>query len=68
MNHERLLRKNLGRSAYAYLLLAFAIVSAMLFLSAGTVRYWEAWVYLALMFMTASLILVYLLKNSPGLL
>ena len=68
MSHERLSRNNLAREAYTHLLLAFAMVSAMLFLSAGTVRYWQAWVYLAIMLMTTSLILAYLLKNSPKLL
>jgi len=68
MSHERLSRKYLGRAAYTRLLLAFAIVSVMLFLSAGTVRYWEAWVYLTIMLMTTSLSLAYLLKNSPELL
>ena len=58
----------MGRAAYTRLLLAFAIVSVMLFLSAGTVRYWEAWVYLTIMLMTTSLSLAYLLKNSPELL
>jgi len=68
MNHERLPRKTLARAAYAYLLLALAVVSGMLFLSAGTVRYWEAWVYLAIMLMTTSLSLADLLKNNPKLL
>ncbi|MEC4746989.1 isoprenylcysteine carboxylmethyltransferase family protein [Methylomicrobium sp. Wu6] len=68
MNNERLAQQKLGRTAYVLLWLAFLVISAMLFLSAGTVRYWEAWVYLAIMLITTSLIVQYLLKNSPGLL
>jgi len=68
MGNERLSQQTLGRTAYAWLLVAFMVVSAMFFLSAGTVRYWEAWLYLAILFITASLILAYLLRNSPDLL
>lgn len=68
MKHERIAQKTLGRVAYLRLILAFTAVSAMLFLSAGTVHYGEAWAYLAVTFIAASFILAYLLKNRPALL
>lgn len=68
MNSERSFREKLGRTAHAHLLLGFALVSALLFLSAGTVRYWQAWIYLTLLSGTASAMVGYLLKHSPALL
>lgn len=68
MGVERRSARNLGSTAYAWLLLALSVLSFMLFLSAGTVRYWEAWVYLAILFIPASLMVAYLLKTSPELL
>lgn len=41
---------------------------AMFFVPAGTWAYWEAWVYLAVLFIPMSFVLVYLLKNDPALL
>ncbi len=40
----------------------------LLFVSAGTVRYWEAWVYLGVFFGAAVLITLYLMKHDPALL
>jgi protein-S-isoprenylcysteine O-methyltransferase Ste14 len=50
------------------LLIGISLLSAMFFLSAGTFAYWEAWVYLAVLFIPISLILSYFLKNDPELL
>src|SRR5262245_31091996 len=49
----------------AKFLLALAVV---LFVSAGTLRYWEAWVYLGLQLATMAATNVYLLKKDPALL
>ncbi|MCC7448706.1 MAG: isoprenylcysteine carboxylmethyltransferase family protein [Anaerolineae bacterium] len=46
----------------------FIILSAILFLSAGTFAYWEAVVYLAIVFIPMLLIFVYLLRTAPDLL
>ncbi len=44
------------------------IVFALLFVPAGTLRFWQAWVYFVI-FLTATITLtVYLLKNNPQLL
>ena len=43
-------------------------MAALLFLPAGTIRYWQAWVYLAVLFGASFLITLYLAKNDPALL
>jgi len=35
---------------------------------AGTVRYWQAWVYLAIFFGASGLTTIYITRNDPGLL
>jgi len=40
----------------------------LIFLPAGTTRYWQAWVYLATLFVPMCLELVYLLRHDPALL
>lgn len=40
----------------------------MLFCPAGTTAYWEAWVYLAVLFVPVAFVLAYLLANDPELL
>lgn len=60
----------MGEALRAWLGLAFLAVAMglLLFLPAGTVRYWQAWVYLAL-FLGASLIItLYLMSRDPALL
>lgn len=50
-------------------MLAVAILMpALLFLPAGTLDYWEAWVYLAIVLTSMSGYLLYFLENDPGLL
>jgi protein-S-isoprenylcysteine O-methyltransferase Ste14 len=43
-------------------------MALVLFLIAGTVRYWQAWVYLGLFFGGSSLVTLYLMKHDPALL
>jgi len=45
-----------------------AIFVAVLFLPAGTLVYWEAWVYLAILFIPMIFVLVHLIRNNPELL
>lgn len=50
-------------------LAGLAVVMALLiFASAGTIRYWQAWVYLALFFSLSSVITLDLLRRDPALL
>jgi protein-S-isoprenylcysteine O-methyltransferase Ste14 len=40
----------------------------LLFVPAGTARYWQAWIYLAVFFGSSLLITLYLMKKDPALL
>jgi protein-S-isoprenylcysteine O-methyltransferase Ste14 len=52
----------------ARFLAGFIVLVAMFFLPAGTLAYWEAWLYLGLLFSLVTLVLLYFLKNDPGFL
>ena len=43
-------------------------MAALLFLPAGTIRYWQAWVFMAVFVSASALITVYLAIHDPGLL
>jgi protein-S-isoprenylcysteine O-methyltransferase Ste14 len=50
-------------------LVALAVVTALLlFVSAGSVRYWQAWVYLSIFFGAAALTTLFLIRHDPALL
>src|SRR5215813_11011465 len=44
------------------------ILGLLLFVSAGTIRYWQGWVYLGIFSGASLLISLYLIKNDPALL
>jgi len=44
---------------------ALALTGAMLFLPAGTLDYWQAWMFLAVLFIPVTLLCAYFLKNNP---
>lgn len=68
MNDSQLPRSRLLVMALVRLVAAFVILLGMLLLSAGTVAYWEAWVYMVILFVPITLVLFYLLWKDPGLL
>jgi protein-S-isoprenylcysteine O-methyltransferase Ste14 len=68
LKHKPLSRVNLTIRVLGLLLLVFPLFGAMFFLPAGTLSYWEAWVYLAVLFVPMVLALVYFLIFSPALL
>lgn len=47
---------------------ALAVVGLLLFLPAGTLDYWEAWVYCGILFIPMLAILRYILKHDPAIL
>jgi protein-S-isoprenylcysteine O-methyltransferase Ste14 len=53
---------------YVRLLVSILVLIALFFLPAGTFAYWEAWVYLAILFIPMVFVFVYLLKTDPELL
>jgi hypothetical protein len=68
MANTPLSRKALMRLVCSRLLAAVPVLCLVLFLPAGTLAYWEAWVYLAVLFIPMSFVLGYLLKHDPELL
>lgn len=60
--------RNLNTRAWLAVALLAVVAGFLLFLSAGTIQYWQAWLYL-LIFISASLLTTaYLMKNDPALL
>ena len=45
-----------------------ACVAVLVFLPAGTLDYWQAWIFLGAFFAPVLVITIYLMKNDPGLL
>ena len=68
MNPETLSRQKLLRMALVRYLGAFLALAALFFLPAGTLDYWQAWLYLAILFIPMGFVLVYMLRNDPDLL
>ena len=57
-----------NKRALVGLLGLLAAMTALLFVPAWTLRYWQAWVFLSVFFGAALAITVYLMKRDPGLL
>jgi|SRR5580700_1704040 protein-S-isoprenylcysteine O-methyltransferase Ste14 len=58
----------LNKKAFAGLLGLLLVMAALLFIPAWSVDYWQAWVFLAVFFVPALAITVYLMKRDPKLL
>lgn len=63
MNPSELKRKAMG-----WYVVAVLIMGVVLFLPAGTLFYWQAWVYMAILFVPMIFALEYMLKYEPELL
>ncbi|MGC9398002.1 MAG: methyltransferase family protein [Anaerolineae bacterium] len=61
-------RKQLATMVMARLAAGLVVLSASFFLPAGTLRYWEAWVYMGVLFASLTFITFYLLRHNPALL
>jgi protein-S-isoprenylcysteine O-methyltransferase Ste14 len=59
---------DLSKRALGGLLRFLVGVAALLFVPAWTLRYWQAWVFLAIFFGSGLAITLYLMKNDPQLL
>jgi len=57
-----------NQKAFAGLFLLIAAVMAALFIPAGTIHYWQAWIFLAFYFVPALAISFYLMVKDPKLL
>jgi len=60
--------KNLNAKAFGGLLILFIAMGAALFMPAGKFDYWQAWAFLAVFFISAFVITIYLIKKDPKLL
>jgi protein-S-isoprenylcysteine O-methyltransferase Ste14 len=68
MNPKPLSRTALTTMTAARLLAAIVFVGCMLFLPAGTLSYWQAWLYMGLLFIPAAIVGVVLAIKDPELL
>ena len=68
MSERPLSQRELKKSVIGRLLITFPMLFLMFFLPAGTLAYWEAWVYLIALLIPMLLVLRYLLKYDPELL
>jgi protein-S-isoprenylcysteine O-methyltransferase Ste14 len=60
--------KNLNAKAWLALIVLAVAMGFLLFVPAGTVHYWQAWVYLSIFTGASALITVYLMRRDPALL
>src|SRR5262249_6698290 len=60
--------KSLGTRAWLALAVLAAVMGLLLFVPAGTVHYWQAWVYLSIFLGASALTTLYLLRRDPALL
>ena len=60
--------KSLGARAWFALAALAAVMGLLLFVPAGTVHYWQAWVYLSIFMGASALTTLYLLRKDPALL
>ena len=50
------------------MILGFVVLAAVFFLPAGSFSYWQAWAYLAVLFIPLCFVMVYFVRNHPELL
>ena len=61
-------KSTIKRSVLLRFAIAPLVLGLFMFAPAGSFDYWEAWVYCAVLFVPMSYVVLYLLKNDPGLL
>lgn len=59
---------SVNAKAWLSLLVVTVIMGLLLFIPAGTLRYWQAWVYIGIYFIASFWIVLYLAKRDPALL
>ena len=68
MNAQPVSRAALVWMALARFLAGLVLIGALLFLPAGTLRFWQAWVYVGLVFIPLAIVGCILLARDPDLL
>jgi protein-S-isoprenylcysteine O-methyltransferase Ste14 len=61
-------QRELARTVYVRAALAVPVIWAVLFIPAGTLAYWQAWLYMAILLIPMCFVFRYLLKYDPQLL
>jgi protein-S-isoprenylcysteine O-methyltransferase Ste14 len=61
-------RTQLLKIVFIRAIMAVVFLIAIFFFPAGTLAYWQAWVYMAVLFLPLVFVLSYLIKNDPKLL
>lgn len=61
-------RSKLLKLVLSRLLMAVLVFTLFFFLPAGTWNYWQAWMYMGVIFIPMLFVMIYLLKNDPALL
>ena len=62
------LMRNLRARAWFSLLVLAVVMGLLLFVPAGTLSYWQGWIYLSIFFGAAALTTRYLMRHDPALL
>jgi len=65
---RRVDRARLAAKAVLLFVAAIIVIGAMFFVPAGTLDYWQAWLYLAVLFVPVTFVGVYFLVNDPAFL
>ena len=60
--------RSLYLKAFGGLAVLFLIMASLLFVAAGTLHYWQAWLFLAVYFLASLAITLYLINNNRALL
>jgi protein-S-isoprenylcysteine O-methyltransferase Ste14 len=60
--------RNLNAQAWLSLVVLAVVMGLLLFIPAGTIHYWQAWVYLSIFMGASFLTTLYLMKKDPALL
>jgi protein-S-isoprenylcysteine O-methyltransferase Ste14 len=58
----------LNAKAWFALIILAVVMGLLIFIAAGTIRYWQAWLFLCVYFAASSLSVVYAVRNDPKLL
>ena len=60
--------REIKKKILLFLPLGIIVVGLMLFLPAGSLNYWQAWLFMAILFIPFLFVVAYLLKHDPELL
>lgn len=68
MQNTQVMHEGLRKTVLLRFGLAVPVLMALIFVPAGTLAFWEGWLYLAVLLIPLTFAMVYLLKNDPELL